>query len=410
MIDPAVLWRVALSGFGAALALFFAISLASDAARGAHQRVLAVFCAAFAATQVGDIATLSMAVGAPPWAGNVADPAFLLLAPMLHGYVWAFTQGRALPAGMLAAAVAPAAGALIWVLLRIASGAPGDHAAPDDDFMPTAYTVAFVAVALIQLPLYAALAWRAVSRHGQRLRAVLSAPEAVSALDLHWLRSLMLAASAAALVWVLGLWIQHPAWRWLEALLPPALVLALGLRARWQSAMPESAEPAAPLAGTTDLADRLDSPRPPAGPGPGPATEPAGTADATESAEPGGRYARSGLSPARRAELARRLDDFMREERAFLEGDLTLQSLAARCGVPAHHCSQVLNQELGSSFFDYVNRLRVEEAQRCLRDPAYDAQTVLDIGLASGFNSKAAFNASFKRLAGCTPSAYRQGR
>jgi len=59
------------------------------------------------------------------------------------------------------------------------------------------------------------------------------------------------------------------------------------------------------------------------------------------------------------------------------------------------------------SFFEYINRLRVTESQRCLADPAFDGQSILEIGLAAGFNSKAAYNAAFKRFSDTTPSQYR---
>jgi AraC-like DNA-binding protein len=97
----------------------------------------------------------------------------------------------------------------------------------------------------------------------------------------------------------------------------------------------------------------------------------------------------------------------MNELKLFLESDLTLAELARAVEASPHQVSQVLNQHRGVNFYDYVNRRRVEEVQRCLADPAYGGQTVLDIGLAAGFSSKSTFNAVFKRETGMTPQAYR---
>jgi len=84
-----------------------------------------------------------------------------------------------------------------------------------------------------------------------------------------------------------------------------------------------------------------------------------------------------------------------------------------RASLSSHGYDQVcgamlLNEHLGESFFDYINRRRVAEVQRCLADPAYRGETVLAIATAAGFNSKASFNAVFLQRTGQTPSEYRR--
>jgi AraC-like DNA-binding protein len=109
-------------------------------------------------------------------------------------------------------------------------------------------------------------------------------------------------------------------------------------------------------------------------------------------------------------ELRERLESLMRQERLFLEAELSLGDVCTALQAKPHQLSQVLNGLMKQSFYDYVNGLRVVEVQRCLRDPAYDGQTVLEIALASGFASKATFNAVFKKHVGTTPSSYRKLR
>ncbi|HWX67062.1 MAG TPA: AraC family transcriptional regulator [Rhodanobacter sp.] len=91
----------------------------------------------------------------------------------------------------------------------------------------------------------------------------------------------------------------------------------------------------------------------------------------------------------------------------YLEPALTIGQVARRSGYPEYLVSVVINRRLGSSFWDYVNRLRVEAARACLSD-AGDTRTVLDIAYACGFTSKSTFNAAFKRQVGETPSSYRK--
>ena len=120
------------------------------------------------------------------------------------------------------------------------------------------------------------------------------------------------------------------------------------------------------------------------------------------------RYARSGMDRERVPEFLARLDSLMSTEKPWLESDLTLADLAERAQLSPHNLSQLLNEEIGKTFFDYVNAQRVEEVKRCLLDPAYDSQTILDIALAAGFSSKTAFNAAFRQHVSTTPSEFRR--
>jgi AraC-like DNA-binding protein len=107
-------------------------------------------------------------------------------------------------------------------------------------------------------------------------------------------------------------------------------------------------------------------------------------------------------------EIAAILSERMQVEKFYLESDLSLGELASLLGTSTHLLSQTLNQELGLSFYDYINGLRVEEVKRCLKDSNFDQQTILEIALASGFASKSTFNAVFRKQAGMTPIEYRR--
>jgi AraC-like DNA-binding protein len=100
----------------------------------------------------------------------------------------------------------------------------------------------------------------------------------------------------------------------------------------------------------------------------------------------------------------------MNTQKPHLDEDLSLPELAQLIDATPHQLSQLLNQHLGLTFYDFINQQRIAAVKRCLDSPSFDNQTVLDVGLSCGFGSKATFNAMFKRLEGMTPSQYRRAR
>ena len=138
------------------------------------------------------------------------------------------------------------------------------------------------------------------------------------------------------------------------------------------------------------------------------------TPEADEVAKPeatrsdGAAYTRSGMRPDEAARHRDRLVALMEAEHPYRRGDLTLQDLADALGVSSHNLTEILNTQLGQSFYDFVNGYRVREVQGRLTDPAYANWTVLAIGMDAGFNAKSSFNAAFKRHTGMTPSQYRE--
>lgn len=129
---------------------------------------------------------------------------------------------------------------------------------------------------------------------------------------------------------------------------------------------------------------------------------------ALEEQAPSKKYEKSTLTPDRADRYLKKLVLFMETEKPYIDGDLTLQRLAEQISVPANHLSQVVNENAGLSFSDFVNSYRIEEAKRRLQDPSYKHLSVLGIGEAVGFNSKSSFNAVFKKHTNTTPSEFRK--
>ena len=95
-------------------------------------------------------------------------------------------------------------------------------------------------------------------------------------------------------------------------------------------------------------------------------------------------------------------------ERKFLDNTITLESVSEMLNISKGHLSRIINTELNTSFSDYINTLRVEEAKSYLQNPDFSKYTLVAIGLEAGFNSKSTFNNTFKKITGITPSQYKK--
>ena len=115
------------------------------------------------------------------------------------------------------------------------------------------------------------------------------------------------------------------------------------------------------------------------------------------------KYKKSSLSNS--SELFARIEKIVVDEQLYLNQELKLNSLADRLDQSLHHVSQAINENTGKSFPDYINRFRIEEAKKKLLEPRPD--TIFAIAIDVGFNSKANFYYSFKKLTGSTPTAFR---
>ncbi len=119
------------------------------------------------------------------------------------------------------------------------------------------------------------------------------------------------------------------------------------------------------------------------------------------------RYANKQLSQACTAAFLSRLTDCMEQQQVFRNGELKLEELAERTAMTPHELSQLINETCGMNFADFVNRYRVEELKRALQNSNRVQMSILDLALASGFNSKTAMNRVFKKQTGMTPSDFR---
>ena len=101
---------------------------------------------------------------------------------------------------------------------------------------------------------------------------------------------------------------------------------------------------------------------------------------------------------------------YMDEQKPYTNSKLNLVELAHHLKLPPYVLSKIINSGFGKNFFDFVNGYRVEEFKRRVEDPQFRNYTLLSIAFDVGFNSKTAFNRSFKKITNQTPSSYFKNR
>ncbi|KIQ22748.1 DNA-binding protein [Flavobacterium sp. MEB061] len=103
-----------------------------------------------------------------------------------------------------------------------------------------------------------------------------------------------------------------------------------------------------------------------------------------------------------------KLQQYMVEEKPFLNPSLTIQDVSAAIEIPVRDLSLLINHTLKQHFYDFVNSYRIENAMEILKDDTKSKVTILEILYDVGFNSKSSFNTAFKKHTGYTPTIYRK--
>jgi AraC-like DNA-binding protein len=119
------------------------------------------------------------------------------------------------------------------------------------------------------------------------------------------------------------------------------------------------------------------------------------------------KYLKSSLAPDETNKIVSDLELKMKKEKVYLDFDLNINNLADMLGTSMHKLSQVINTTYQKNFYDFINSYRIDEFKKRIRFPENKNLKIMAIAYDSGFNSKSAFYASFKKTTGLTPTAYR---
>jgi AraC-like DNA-binding protein len=106
--------------------------------------------------------------------------------------------------------------------------------------------------------------------------------------------------------------------------------------------------------------------------------------------------------------LKLKLELLMKEDKPYLFPELTLRHLSEKVDISERKLSMLLNEEMHTSFYDFINKYRIKEAKDKLNSTTFDKYSITGIGFNCGFNSKSSFYRIFKNETGMSPSVYKK--
>lgn len=127
----------------------------------------------------------------------------------------------------------------------------------------------------------------------------------------------------------------------------------------------------------------------------------------TEKKEKAAAY-RTLVSPKLMDELEQRINDIIIVQKKYKDKDYSAKRLAEDLNTNTRYISAVVNVRFHMNYTSYVNKYRIQEAMTILADKRYSEVNMEDVSDLVGFSNRQSFYASFYRLNGITPRAYRQ--
>lgn len=121
-----------------------------------------------------------------------------------------------------------------------------------------------------------------------------------------------------------------------------------------------------------------------------------------------GKYRKSSLNESDKQKILATIIKEFEKGNYFTESLASLENLAKKIGESKHHVSQVINEKLGKNFFELLASYRIEKAKSILKEDKAGRLTIEEVSEMVGYNSKTAFNNSFRKLTGKTPSEFRK--
>jgi len=100
------------------------------------------------------------------------------------------------------------------------------------------------------------------------------------------------------------------------------------------------------------------------------------------------------------------ISEYMEENQPYLLPDCNLANFSKLVNIPAHHLAYYFREIKKQPFNDFRNEWRVNHAKALIEDGKAGEMTLEAIGSLSGFSSRNAFIADFKKSEGVPPGVY----
>ncbi len=107
------------------------------------------------------------------------------------------------------------------------------------------------------------------------------------------------------------------------------------------------------------------------------------------------------LSNVKNRDLLYRAISYIRHN---YHGDIALQDVASDVGLAPTYFSKLFGEEMGCSFTDYLNQVRIEAAKLLMQDTL----SLAEVSQRVGFNDQSYFSKVFRRLEGQSPLKWRR--
>ena len=110
-------------------------------------------------------------------------------------------------------------------------------------------------------------------------------------------------------------------------------------------------------------------------------------------------------------QLFQKIDSFFRQEKPFLDPDLSLNHLERQFGISGRYMSEAIKEMTGMNFSNYVNQARVDyfTDHFVYQDHALEKK-VDEIAFDIGFKNGTTFHQFFRKVKGCTPKEFIRNR
>lgn len=87
--------------------------------------------------------------------------------------------------------------------------------------------------------------------------------------------------------------------------------------------------------------------------------------------------------------------------------DISLEEISGVMNINPYYFCRLFKSATGSSFCEYLNFVRISKSEKMFKDKE---KSIMDISLDVGFSSISYFNRVFRKVKGCTPSAYKKAQ
>lgn len=105
------------------------------------------------------------------------------------------------------------------------------------------------------------------------------------------------------------------------------------------------------------------------------------------------------------ADMAQKLRMLVDNDELPLSSTVHMEDVAHLLGTNRTYVAQMMKEEFGTTFSNYMNTLRVEKAKRIMADGTAE-EKIQEVAWRSGFSSLSSFNKVFKTCTGLTPSEW----